>query len=116
MTAALAFGTALALCYAGMAALSLALDRHYTQLTGSDAPSRGERIGLRLLGAALLTLALWPCIAGWGVSVGMTAWWALLAAGALAVGWLLPYQARPVMHTAVLAGALAVVALLAIRT
>ena len=115
MSAAFAFAVALALCYAGMAALSLALDRHYTQLTGRETPSRAERIGLRQLGAALLALALWPCIAGWGLTVGVTVWWGLLAAGALAVGWLLPYRARQSIRAAALAGALAVVALLVAR-
>lgn len=57
---------ALALAFAGMAALAFAMDRHYEQLTGArELPARcGPQ--LRGLGTALLALALVPVVSGWG--------------------------------------------------
>ena len=103
--------TALALCFAGMAALSLAMDRHYAQLTGRDEPSRRHRIGLRIAGWLLLALSLWPCISGWGLSVGLVAWCGWLTAGGLLVAWTLPYIPRWTAGAAAASGAVAVLAL-----
>ncbi|MFM9926450.1 DUF3325 domain-containing protein [Variovorax sp. H27-G14] len=84
----------LALAFAGMAGLSLAMDRHYDQLTRlREAPVR-HRLTLRVAGAVLLAAAIVPCVMAWGATVGTVAWLGLLSAGALPVALLLPYRPR----------------------
>lgn len=74
---------ALALSFAGMAALAFAMERHYEQLTGARTLPPGRSWQLRCLGAALLPAAALPCIVAWGASVGSVAWLGCLSAGAL---------------------------------
>lgn len=105
---------ALALCFAGMAALSLAMDRHYEQLTGAAEPPHGQRLGLRLAGTVLLAAALWPCVRQWGWGVGLAAWCAWLTAGAMAVAWTLPYRPRGTVRASAASGAVGVLSLLAL--
>lgn len=81
-----------ALCYAGMAALCLGMDRHHRQVWSRTSP-RVQR-GLRLVGWLLLAVALWPCIRAWGSSVGVVIWFGLLTAAALLLVLLLPYRPR----------------------
>lgn len=85
---------ALALCYAGMAGLCLAMDRHHAQVWKRDA-STPARWGLRTLGWLLLALALLPSVSAWGATVGVVVWLGFLSAGALLLALLLPYAARP---------------------
>ncbi len=85
---------ALALCYAGMAALALAMDRHHEQVTGQGDVPGPRRQALRWGGGLLLALALAACAAAWGLTVGLVAWCGFLTAGGLAVAWLLPYAPR----------------------
>lgn len=82
---------ALALAFAGMAALSFAMDRHYEQLTRRRETPRLLRVGLRALGSLLIALALAPCVLAWGTSVGMVVWLGFLSAGALCVALLLAW-------------------------
>ena len=89
-TLALILGASL--CYAGMAALCLGMDRHHQQVWSRKAP-RLQR-GLRLLGWALLAVAVWPCVQAWGSSVGVVIWFGLLSAGALVLVLLLPYRPK----------------------
>lgn len=84
---------ALALSYAGMAGLCLAMDRHHAQVWKRDA-SVPARWSLRTLGWLLLTLALVPCTVAWGATVGVVVWLGFLSAGALLLAWLLPYAPR----------------------
>lgn len=85
---------ALALCLAGMLLLSQAMDRHCSQLLAGAEPGALQRALLRLWGAALLALALWLCLQGWGAAVGFVAWLGWLSVGALGVAWLLAYAPR----------------------
>ncbi|MGJ7544715.1 DUF3325 domain-containing protein [Variovorax sp. LT1R16] len=112
MSSAFASFTAPALCFAGMAALSLAIDRHYAQLTGRDEPSRRHRIGLRIAGWLLLALGLWRCIAGSGWSVGLVLWCGLLTAGAMLVAWTLLYIPRWTAGAAIASGAVVMLSLI----
>ncbi|MDC8758710.1 DUF3325 domain-containing protein [Janthinobacterium fluminis] len=102
--------SALALSYAGMAGLCLAMDRHHGQVWGRDAAPPRRR-GLRAGGALLLALSLWACVTAWSGSVGFVAWLGVLAAGALLVVGQLPYAPRLLPRSAALAGAAALAAL-----
>lgn len=81
-----------ALCYAGMAALCLGMDRHHQQVWSRKAPARQR--ALRLVGWLLLAIAVWPCVEAWGSSVGVVIWFGLLSAGALVLVLLLPYRPK----------------------
>ncbi|PHV09133.1 hypothetical protein CSQ96_01160 [Janthinobacterium sp. BJB412] len=93
----------LGLCYAGMSGLALALDRHHRQLRGADCPPRRGML-LRAAGAALLLLALQPCIQYWGVGAGITAWLGCLTMGAFLFIGLLPYAPRAATLLALVGG------------
>lgn len=94
MTALAASAVALALSYAGMAGLSLAMDRHYEQVCGQGAMPLLRRRVLRAAGSVLLALALLACTSAWGATVGFTVWWGFLTAGGLLVAWLMAYRPR----------------------
>ena len=54
-----------ALCYAGMAGLSLAMPRNYSQLNAAKLSARNNFV-LRVASIALLIVSLWPVISMWG--------------------------------------------------
>ncbi len=86
---------ALALAFAGMAGLALAMDRHHEQVTGrAEVVPHTRRRVLRWVGSLLLALSLAACIGAWGATVGVTAWCGFLTAGGLLVGVLLTYAPR----------------------
>ncbi|PLY48419.1 hypothetical protein CSZ94_00255 [Janthinobacterium sp. ROICE36] len=101
---------ALGLSYAGMASLSLAMDRHHGQVWGRDAAPNVRR-ALQLAGTVLLALAIWPCVAGWSASVGVVAWLGFIGAGALLVALLLPYAPRLLLRSSLLAAVAALAGL-----
>ncbi|TCO74145.1 DUF3325 domain-containing protein [Rhodovulum euryhalinum] len=75
----------LTLAYAGFAALALSMPRHCAQRH----PGKPTRLSQRLfqgLGWGGLGLSLWPAIAHWGVSIGLTAWLGLATVAAFALG------------------------------
>lgn len=92
MTTTTASLLALALAVIGMAALSLAMDRHYEQLTRHRETSHRVRAALRALGSLSIALALLPCLFAWGGSVGTVVWLGFLSAGALCVVLLLAWR------------------------
>lgn len=110
MNLTIAITSALALAYSGMAGLCLAMDRHHAQAWGGAAMPAARR-GLRGVGWALLALALLPCLATWGASVGIVAWLGSLSAGALLLVGLLPYAPRATPALGALAALLALAAL-----
>lgn len=110
MSYALVVLTALCMCFAGMAALSLAIDRHHRQVYGDDTPVR-KRYLLRAAGVLLLTLAIAPCVVLWGAGAGLVAWIGMLTIGALLAALLLPYWPRHVAPLAAAAGALSLAGL-----
>jgi hypothetical protein len=95
--------SALLLCYAGMAALCLAMDRHHAQVWGRDA-APAMRWGLRSIGCLLLAAAAVPCVYGWGASVGAVVWLGFLSAGALLVVGGLSFAPRWAAVAALAAG------------
>lgn len=101
---------ALGLAYAGMASLSLAMDRHHGQVFGRD-PAPTLRRALQLAGSVLLALAIWPCVAGWSATVGVVAWLGFLSAGALGVALLLPYAPKLLFRSSLLAAVAALAGL-----
>lgn len=102
--------TALALCYAGMTGLALALDRHHRQVYACDAPPR-RRMRLRVAGALMLALGMLPCVVLWGPGAGLVAWVGMLTIGALLPAMLLPYWPRMVTPFAAATGTLAIAGL-----
>ena len=101
---------ALGLTSAGMASLSLAMDRHHGQVFGRDAAPSVRR-ALQRAGSVLLALAIWPCVAGWSATVGVVAWLGFLSAGALAVALLLPYAPQLLFRSSLLAAVAALAGL-----
>ena len=101
---------ALGLAYAGMASLSLAMDRHHGQVFGRDAAPSVRR-ALQLAGSVLLALAIWPCVAGWSATVGVVAWLGFLSSGALGVALLLPYAPKLLFRSSLLAAVAALAGL-----
>ena len=92
MTPTLASLAALVLSVTAMAALSLAMDRHYAHVFGQPEPPRLHRIALRTVGWFMLAASLWPCVEGWGLGVGLVAWCAWLAVASQAVALALSYS------------------------
>lgn len=90
MSMALVLGGAL--CYSGMAALCLSMDRHHRQVWHRTAPARQR--WLHIVGWILLAIAIWPCVRAWGSSVGVVVWFGLLSAAALVLVFLLPYRPK----------------------
>lgn len=96
-----------AAAYAGLIALSLAMDRHYRQLCPYRAPpSTVGRHLLRTAGWGLLALSVSLAMQTWGKSVGIVAWFGVLTACILLLAWLLPYRPRWARHLAMAAGGL----------
>lgn len=91
--AAAVIGTA-CLCHAGMAALSLAMDRHYEQVTGRREIPPLQQVLLRVLGVTLLAGGLVCTVTSWGAVVGPLVWLGFVTGGALLVAWGLPYAPR----------------------
>lgn len=85
---------ALALAYAGLLLLSLAMDRHHRDVLGR-APKPVRRGVLRWSGAGLVTLSAWPCLDAWGGSVGSVGWCGVLTAAGLSLVLLLAYAPHP---------------------
>jgi len=92
------------LCHAAMASLSLAMSRHYEQLTGQRVVPRLHRHLLRAVGSGLLLLAAITCIQHLQLGVGLAAWCGLLGVAALTVACGLSYRPQLTVQTA--AGAL----------
>lgn len=84
---------ALALAYAGMTSLCLAMERHHAQVWGRHAARRAVP-ALRAAGWLLLALAIVPCVGAWGAAAGVVLWLGCLSAGALLLAGLLPYWPR----------------------
>ncbi len=88
--------------FAGMAALALAMDRHYLQSTGNDEVPRLQRQVLRSVGAVLLAAVFIPCVQAWGGTVGMVVSLGFWSLGALMVAGVM--AASPRLAAALAAG------------
>ncbi len=103
---------ALALAFAGLTTLALAMARHYGAIWRRS-PTAAEAALLRALGALLLLEALLACTLGWGVVVGLVAWFCLLSVAGLGLVLLLPYAPQRVLLLAQAGAPLALLLLLA---
>ena len=79
----------LALAYSGFAMLCATMRRQLANnslaILGKRAINKPAILILRLTGLALIAMALCHCIATWGVTVGISAGWLVLAVGAYLV-------------------------------
>jgi hypothetical protein len=91
----------LALAYAGLVALALAMDRHHAQAFGHH-PGPARRAGLRLVGGALLLCAFLAATAR-SASIGAVEFFVTGSVAAMLAALLFPYAPR-------LAAALAAIA------
>jgi len=78
--------------FAGSALLSVSMDRHVRQVFGRT-QSRSAAL-VRTAGWLMLTVGLWPAIQGYGLSIGVSLWFGVLAIAATAVALLLSYRPR----------------------
>ena len=108
---ALAMGYALA--YAGMAALSLGMQKHYAQLHADAELPAGRKTLLKVMGWGALALALLPVIHGWSVAMGLVIWTGLVSVAALNVVLVLAYAPRRLAWVGAVAAGIALFALFA---
>jgi hypothetical protein len=84
---------AIALAYAGLTCLCVAMDRHHRQVFGR-VPAVRTALALRLLGAALLALSVLPSVTSFPGSMGIVAWFGVVTAAGLVLVFTLPYAPR----------------------
>lgn len=101
---------ALALSYAGFAAVCFSMEKHRRQVS-SRPLGRGTSLALRAIGLALLVLALLVCVTSFRGSLGFVVWLGLLTAAAVPLAFLLPYVPRAAAVAAACAPLVAAVAL-----
>ncbi|AEE66537.1 DUF3325 domain-containing protein [Bordetella pertussis] len=85
--------TAFCLAYAGFAALSLGMDRHYEDVFDRALPRR-RRLALRSLEWLGLALSLWASAGAWGWNYGTVEWIGILSLAGLLLIWLLTFWPR----------------------
>lgn len=88
--------TTLCLAYAGFAALSLAMERHWSDRFGREARPGRWRAPLQVSGAALLIASLALCLASDGFGIGLIAWVGCLTAAGGALVLALTYWPKAV--------------------
>ena len=71
-------------CLAGFSGIALSMIKHARDLLGQANTPRKRRL-FRVAGWALLVLSLAACIAAWGGSIGLVAWFGLATVAALLV-------------------------------
>ena len=87
------------LLYCGLAALSMAMDRHYKQVWGEKlAVSR--RHMLRTAGWALLGVSFWISFQNWERGIGSLAWFGILTIAAFTFILLLTYRPKMALYAA----------------
>jgi hypothetical protein len=70
--------------------LALSMPHHYSEVFTKDARPR-TTMTLRVAGSTLLVAAAAPCVAVWGVAIGIVAWLGLAAAAVLGVASFLTF-------------------------
>jgi uncharacterized membrane protein YhaH (DUF805 family) len=92
----------IAFAYSGFAALCLAMRKQYNSVfkTWSSKPPQWL---LRLVGVVLFVISLSLCIAMWGATVGMSAYWIVLAIPAFVIVLVNTYVQKFFIQIALLA-------------
>lgn len=83
----------LASAYAAMAALGLSMDKHFEQVFATEPKASSQRV-LQSAGWLFLLLALWLCIQGWQLAIGMVVWFGTLTLMQGCFALLLAYKPR----------------------
>ena len=87
------------LLYCGLAALSMAMDRHYKQVWG-EKPTASLRHILRITGWALLGVSFWISFQSWERGIGSIAWFGILTVAAFTFILLLTYRPKMALYAA----------------
>ncbi|AKU24098.1 hypothetical protein ACZ75_24245 [Massilia sp. NR 4-1] len=103
-----------AFCFTGLAALSLAMERHYADIHGRGAtPPAAVCRSLRMGGGLALLLAFSAALRDGSVGHGILLWLGGLTAAAIALVLLLSYAPRLTGRSALLSAAFAMLTFLA---
>lgn len=89
----------LAFAYSGFAMLCATMRRQYKTLFTSW-KIKPAILVLRLAGLVLVTIALIYCMASWGVTIGISAGWLVLATAAYLVVLTTTYSPKKLVHVA----------------
>lgn len=84
-----------AFCLAGVVMLCIAMPRHWKALRPGRPQPPLLAITLRVVGAAMLTLAAAVCISAYDVSIGLVVSFGVFTLAQLALSLALPYTVRP---------------------
>lgn len=103
----------LALCYAGLSGVCLAMDRHYRQVYRRPAASMQTQ-ALRFGGWLLLALSLLACMRSIGASAGAVLWFGVVSICTAALVLMLAYAPHAVARCALIAAPVGVLALMAL--
>lgn len=83
----------LALSYAALTGLSMAMPRHYAQVTTAPL-SAGQSRALQWLASLVLMLSYVPMLKAWGAGTGFALWVGVVSVTAVVVMLLLSYRPR----------------------
>lgn len=81
-------------CLTGLAWLALAMDVHWRQVRGHRPLTGSRQLGLRVLGAAALGVALLLCLKVNHPSMAALVWIMMLTVGALSLAFTLAWKPR----------------------
>lgn len=99
---------ALALCYAGMSAICLSMDRHYRRVW--QKPGSRERLRvLRAGGWLVVALSVVDCMRSWGTGTGLIVWFGLLSVASAVIVLTLSYAPRALARSAIVAAPIGLV-------
>jgi hypothetical protein len=93
VTIALQYAGTTLLAFAGFAALSLAMSKHFATVMSRELTTRTQWL-LHALGTALLAITLMWCIRLEGIGVGIVGWCGVLTVSGICVASLLTYRPR----------------------
>lgn len=94
------FVIAFALTYAGLTALSLAMNRHARDVLQRELPN-AQRLALRILGGGLLNASLFLAAAHTGLPAGVLEWFGMVTASGLVVVLFLTYLPKVAIALAI---------------
>lgn len=105
---------AVALAYAGMTCLAVAMERQHRQLRPGALQHRPRRARWRATGWISLALSLWVIVLAEGAGRGTTSWFGILSAVTLMLVLAIAYAPKWVFGSARLAAAVGLACLLGI--